>query len=533
MGRAARARREAAKVPTVRNQTTSTLYEGAAQTRRTLGWRAPTSTPNVAILANLTTLRDRSRAAVRNDGFAKAVIDKLVANLVGTGITPLCQVADPVYRKQVHELWLRWTDESDADGLLDFYGQQAQATRGWLEGGECFLRMRPRLPVDGLSVPLQVQIIEPEYCPHDWSTLAPNGNKIRAGIEFDPIGRRVAYWFYQSRPGDLQEIDYSQLRRVPADAVVHLYDPLRPGQLRGTPHLTQALIKLFEFDKFDDATLLRQQLANLFAAFITRTQSGSEGLDPLTGLAPASGDTPTLSLEPGIFQQLEPGEDVKFSTPPGTGDGYKDFMRQQLLGVSAATGVPYELLTGDMSGLNDRVVRVIVNEFRTRISAWQYQILAFQLCRKTWNAWLDRAWLSGALPRPTGDAATGYAVKWMTPRQPYIHPVQDVQSQKDAIRSGFTTRSAVVAEYGEDAEALDAEQQADNTRADDLGLRYDSDGRFAQKGGAAGTSAEGEANPTTGAPAQAAVALKIETRPGAARLVRDADGRITGFESGN
>jgi capsid protein len=35
----------------------------------------------------------------------------------------------------------------------------------------------------------------------------------------------------------------------------------------------------------------------------------------------------------------------------------------------------------------------------------------------------------------------------------------------------------IVSEYGEDAEALDAENAEDNARADQLGLKYDSDAR--------------------------------------------------------
>src|SRR5688572_18425146 len=57
-------------------------YEAGSHSRRTLAWRAPTTSPNHAVLANLTTLRARSRAAVRNDGYAKSIIDKLVTNIV-------------------------------------------------------------------------------------------------------------------------------------------------------------------------------------------------------------------------------------------------------------------------------------------------------------------------------------------------------------------------------------------------------------------------------------------------------------------
>jgi lambda family phage portal protein len=236
-------------------RTRALVYEAGSVSRRTLSWRAPTTSPNAAVLYQLGVLRDRSRQAVRNDGYAKGSIDKLVTNIIGTGIKPLSQAVDPKFRRAVQDLWLSWSDYSDADGLLDWYGQQAQAVRAWLEGGEVFVRLRPRFLEDRLPVPLQVQVLEPEMCPHTYNGVTRNGNNIRAGIEFDRIGRRVAYWFHPSRPGDLNDWDAGNLRAVPADSVVHLYDPLRPGQLRGLPHLTQALIRLNELDKYEDATL--------------------------------------------------------------------------------------------------------------------------------------------------------------------------------------------------------------------------------------------------------------------------------------
>jgi lambda family phage portal protein len=459
-------------------------YDAAANTRRTAAWRAPTTSANQAILGNLTTLRDRSRQAARNDGFAGGAIDKLVTNIIGTGIKPLSKASDPTFRRAVQELWLRWTDYSDADGLLDFYGQQAQVVRCWLEAGECFIRLRPRLPTDGLPVPLQVQVLEPELCPHTHNTVRGQ-NRVRAGIEFDGIGRRVAYYFYAQRPGSEQDFDTNDLRRLPADRVIHLFDPVRAGQLRGIPHLTRALVRLHELDKFEDATLLRSQIANLFAGFITRPVGGGEPSDvnPLTGLASdgtTSDGRPIVSLEPGIMQELGPGEEVDFNDPPNADPGGPAFMKAQLMGVAAATGVPYEVLTGDMSGLNDRVMRVILHEFRRAITARQHQIVAFQLCRRVWGAWLDLAFLASVLPIPASylvDASPWTAVKWMPQGWPYIHPVQDVAAAKGAIRAGFTSRSAVVAEQGEDAEQIDAEQAADNQRADGLGLTYESDCR--------------------------------------------------------
>lgn len=497
--------------PTAR-QVRNSAYDAAAFTRRTLRWHAPTTSPNQTLLYSLATLRDRSRAAARNDGYAGGALDRLVTNIIGHGIKPLSQAKDAAFRQAIQDLWLRWTDESDADGLLDWYGQEAQATRCWLEAGEAFVRLRPRRLEDGLSVPLQVQVIEPELCPHTWDRMLPSGNRVRAGIEFDAIGRRVAYWFHPQRPGDLYDFDPSTLVRVPAHAVVHLYDPRRPGQLRGIPHLTASLVRLFELDKFEDAILLRTQLQNMFMGFLRRAPGlGTDSVHPLTGDAPATDASgqPLIEMQPGTFNELNPGEEVEFSDPPDIGTSYVEFMRQQLLGACAAHGVPYEVLTGDMSKVNDRTVRVVLQEFRRRVQMWQHQIVAFQLCRRVWRAWMDRVFLAGVVPMPMAyleDPAPWLSVAWSPHAWPYQHPVQDVQAAKEAVRSGFRSRSQVVSEQGEDAAVIDQEQRDDNARADELGLRYDSDGRVAT-GSANTPNRDAETDPSleAGQPAGASV----------------------------
>lgn len=477
---------------------------GSTGTRRTVGWHAPTSSANQGVLGNLTKLRDRSRAAVRNDGYAKGVIDKLVSNIVGTGIQPQSQAVDPAFRAAADRLFLRWTDESDADGLLDFYGQQTQAVRTWLEGGEGFVRFRFRDLRDGLSVPLQLQLLEPELCPHTYQLVA-GASRVRAGMEFNGIGKRVAYYFHPTRP-ELDDYDATQLRRVPAESVIHLYDPLRAGQLRGLPHLTQTLIQLYELSKYSDAQLLRQQLSNMFVAFLKREArlDGSETLNPLTNTT-ADEDAenrPMVPLAPGLFQELDPGEEVQFSTPPEAA-GYADFMRQQLYGVAAATNVPYEVITGDMRSVNDRTVRLILQEFRRRIQAWQHQIVVFQLGRRVWRTWMDRAALSGALPVPNEywtNPEPWIAVEWKPQGWPYMNPVQDVQANSEAVRNGFRSRQSVVSEQGDSVERVDAEQAADNQRADALALRYDSDGRRPASAGKAAAASDPSSDSTTRSP---------------------------------
>jgi len=59
------------------------------------------------------------------------------------------------------------------------------------------------------------------------------GARIRAGIEFDAAGRRVAYRVLSSRPGDPLGSLRMDPFRVPAADCLHLFKPLAAGQLRG------------------------------------------------------------------------------------------------------------------------------------------------------------------------------------------------------------------------------------------------------------------------------------------------------------
>ena len=187
-----------------------------------------------------------------------------------------------------------------------------------------------------------------------------------------------------------------------------------------------------------------------------------------------------VSLEPGTMQELAPGDEVEFSDPPDAGNNYPDFMRQQLSAIATGMGLPYELLAGDLRNINDRVIRVILNEFRRRVEQRQFAVFVHQFCRPARRAWLDAAVLSGALSLP------GYAQNprpyartlWVPQGWPYIHPVQDVQSDILRVRAGFASRSGVVLKRGDDPEAVDRENQQDNQRADGMSLRYDSDPRY-------------------------------------------------------
>jgi lambda family phage portal protein len=460
-------------------------YEAAGTGPRLSRWFASRSGPNALLGAALPNLRARSRDIVRQNGLADGVVwSVMVPNIVGTGIRPQWRTGDSGLDRDLAALFDVWTDESDADGGLDFYGQQALAVASALEGGDVFIRMRTRLPSDGLSVPLQLQLLEAEFCPESmWQTSA-SGNEIRAGIEFDAIGRRTAYWFYRRHPNDIWSASTGDVSPAPVAArdVAHMRFLRRPGLLRGEPWLTRTLVKLHDLDEYDDAQLLRQKIAAMFAGFVSSApdEDGAAGSqDPAEPPIAADG-TMIANLDPGTMQELGPGQRVDFSTPPRPGDDYADYKRDQHRLVAIAAGILYEQLTGDYSLVNDRTWRAAVNEFRRRCTMWQHHTVVQQSCRPVLARWADLAVLSGAIRLPGSvDPAKVRRATWVPQAWSYINPVQDVQAKRDEVRSGFKSRRQQVSEAGDDVEQIDAEVATDNARADLAGLSFDSDGRRA------------------------------------------------------
>ena len=442
--------------------------EGAMAKRRLRGWNPPLENINALVASGGPRLLARSRELVVTNGYAANACEAFAANLVGDGIKPSSLIGDADLRDQVQKLWLAWTDEADADGLTDFYGLQAMVAREMFVAGECFVRLRPRRAEDGLLVPLQLQLLQSEMLPFEKTETYPNGNPIRCGVEFDLIGRRVAYHFRRRHPGDStdQRMAVPETVRVPAEEVLHIYRPIDAGQIRGLPHVAPAMVRLFLLDQYDDAELDRKKTAAMFAGFITKTAPE----DPMMGEGAADLDGAAIaSLEPGTMQVLLPGEDVKFSSPADVGGGYEAFQYRTLLAVSASLGLPYHLVTGDVRQANYSSLRAELVEFRRRIGQLQHGVMAHQLCRPVWRRWLETAVLSGAL---NADPADARAVQWIPPRWDWVDPLKDIQAQVLAMEAGITSRRKVVEGTGYDIEEVDRENAADAKRASDLGLTY-------------------------------------------------------------
>lgn len=459
-------------------------YDGAKAGRRTDGWVTAGTGANAEISPASARLRDRSRDLVRNNPYAAKAVGALVSNLVGTGIVPRARAKRTSAAKQADHLWLQFAGSCDADGLTDFGGLQALIVRSLVESGEVIVRFRDRRVEDGLPVPLQLQVLEPDHLDSAKTEDLADGGYIVNGIEFDALGRRRAYWLFPVHPGDSRGRVLSS-RPVPARQVMHLYERLRPGQVRGVPWFASVILKLRDLDDYDDAELMRKKIEACFAAFVTGAQDEETLGKPSVG---SSGDR-IESFEPGMIEYLEPGKDVKFASPSANGD-YADYMRMQLHAVAAGVGLTYELLTGDLSQVNYSSIRAGLIEFRRRMESLQWQLIIPGLCQPVWARFVELAQASGKLP--DGEITA----EWTAPRFEAVDPLKDIQADILAVRAGVMTLKEAIARQGYDPAQVLAEIAATNAELDAAGITLDTDPRRSTKTGQEKTVSADMQDPT-------------------------------------
>ena len=434
------------------------------------------SSANAEIGTALSRLRDRSRDLVRNNPYAAKAVQAVVSNLVGTGILPRARSGDAAVNEAADKLWARFAESCDADGLTDFSGLQALIVRAMAESGECLVRIRERRIEDGLPVPLQLQLLEPDHLDAGKTGDLPNGGFVVQGVEFDPLGRRRAYWMFPVHPGEVAMFRRASLtsQPVPASSVLHLFDRLRPGQVRGVPWFAPVILKLRDLDEYDDAELVRKKIEACFAAFVT----GADDEETLGAAASRRRGPQGRELRARHDRIPRPRQGREVRHPVHAG-GYAEYMRVQLHAIAAGVGLTYELLTGDLSQVNYSSIRAGLLEFRRRMEALQWQLLVPGLCRPVWQRFVATAQAIGALPAGTIEA------EWTAPRFEAVDPLKDIQADILAVRGGLMTLKEAIARQGYDPAHVLAEIGTTNAELDALGIVLDTDPRKATKTGAA------------------------------------------------
>lgn len=452
-------------------------YDGARRGRLTADWHPGSMSADAELYASLPELRSRSRDMLRNNPYAARACMIVRNNVVGVGINFQSQVKlpdgtlDDRINTDIEEKFTEWSRKQSCHtaGTLCLNEICKTILTQVFEAGEILIRKRYKAFGDS-RVPFALEVIESDRLADRYNRAADSqGNSVRMGVEIDRWGRPVAYYFMKGHPGDYAfGISQTDLERVPAREVIHLFIANRFPQTRGVPWLHTAINRLRDMGGYTEAEVVAARASANIAGFIR-----SEADD-----APEDKEGAIFQVKPGAFVHLAPGEDISAFNPNRPTNSLEPFMRFMIREVAAGIGVSYESLSRDYSQSNYSSSRLSLLDDRVTwriLQGW----LVTNFLQEVYREWLDLAVLCGELrfkdyetnPRKYRQA------RFRAPGWSWIDPTKEVQAYKEAVKAGFMTLSDVIAQTGQGADFDDTlkARRAELDKQKELDLKFDTD----------------------------------------------------------
>jgi lambda family phage portal protein len=410
------------------------------------GWSPIDSDANTEIRTSSPQVRSRVRQLVRDFPYFGRAIDVLVALTVCQGYVLQSQAmphedGNRTIRTDIEDAFKRWADQADISGKLTFHELCQLAKRQECECGEFFLIKRQSSDSKRF-IPFCLQAIEADRLTA-LGTPAVRTNEIDQGVEFNPdTGEVLAYWF---------ETDKRPMRVAAAD-VVHGYVMQRPGQLRGISPFAPGVLAARELGEYLAAEIEGAKMAAKYLAFIESPDLS--GFQDLRGVAPGAAPRNEY-LENAVLEYLRPGEKINLASHNRPGNNFDPFVRLVLRMLSVTTGVPYELLSADYSGINYSTMRVCRNDL-TQILKVHHGRMTGHLCTPVFREVLRQSVLSGRLSLPGywADPTRYSQAKWVSTGMESIDPLKETKAHVDQLESLLRSPQEIAAARGRDYEEL-------------------------------------------------------------------------------
>ena len=445
-------------------------FHGGKWSRLTADWAFWRRSADQEVADDLAALRARARNLVLNSPFVRRFVSQVATNVAGpVGIRFKGKVEasdgrpDLEANRQLEAAFAHWSrcGMCTVDGRYSRAGLERLICKTLPQDGEVFIRL-----VDGFpnAHGFALQILDADLCDHEYSRAAARGaNEIRMGVEIDGWGRPLGYWFYTAHPAEA--VPSRERVFLPAEQIIHLYVPHRPGQTRGVPWVHAVMTDLRHLAGYQEAELVAARIAAAKGGFFESNDEGSG--TPVEGTG--EDGRFEMEVEPGVFGALPAGMKFQPWDPTHPTQAYGEFIRSVLHAVAAGLDVSYHNLAADLSAVNYSSARVGELDERDHWRALQGWMIE-HLHQRVYPRWLRMTLTSGALALPARDYERLQSVQWMPRGWAWVDPENELAAIETALKLRLTSRTQEAAAQGRDLEEIYADLQAEEALAAEYGL---------------------------------------------------------------
>ena len=439
-------------------------YTGARIDKAQLSrWYPTAGSPNTDTIRDLPILRARSRDQMRNAPVALGALNTTVSHVVGTGLsyTPAIDAEYLGLDDEQAEAWQddtkrrfnAWANSTDCDCArqLDFYGLQELSFRSYLESGDSFI-LTPRIARAGRPARLALQLLEADRVCNP--NRAADSEGTIDGIEINPAtGEMLACHVARQHPGGIitkgNVWDRVGVRGNSTGRrnLLHIFKPLRPGQLRGVPWIAPIIEPLKQLGRWSDAELNAAVVSGLMATFVTMDPDAFDTLydeDAKEGIVQAASKW-SGEMESGKAVNLLPGESIVSPAPGRPNPAFDPFWQAMVRQIGMALEMPFEVLTMHFQSSYSAARAALLMAWKSFRS--KRDLLSKQMCQPVFELWLADEVAEGRINAPGFFAddvvrAAWCAAIWTGDGPGSIDPAKEVDAAQKRVDLGISTKQA-------------------------------------------------------------------------------------------
>lgn len=473
-------------------------YSGAKLDRAALSnWNSGAGSAEADISPDLNTLRSRARDLVRNTAVASGAVSQTTTNVVGTGLSlepapdakflNLTEDQSAQWIAAVKREWKLWANSKDVDlgRRMNFYQLQDLLFRARMESGDVFVLTPTK--ARGNVYDLCLQAIEADRICNPKRVM--NSDKIIDGIEVDEVGAPLRAHISNRHPGDLRN---KNMAWVAVDFygknnrrnILHLFKPLRPGQVRGVPDFSPLIELIKQLGTYTNAELQAAVTSAMFSMFVKMDAEGFRELfddEAASALVKDGGRWDGNLDNGGRAVNLLPGEEVQAPNLGRPNSEFDPFVQSILRQIGMSLEIPYEVLIMHFQSSYSAARAAILSAWRT-YRKWR-DWMSTEFCQPVYELWLDEAVAKGRISAPGYFASplvrSAWAnALWIGDGPGSIDPVKDVSAAKERVALGISTRAAEsILHDGVDWETKHAQLLKEKKMRDEAGLTETASGQ--------------------------------------------------------
>lgn len=380
--------------------------------------------------------------------------------------------SDPEWNTAAAADWAMFAKFCDVSSRQSLGSFASQTACRWFADGEAFILLTNAGPAGGFMP--RIQLIEAHRVETPPKMWAREGISIHAGIEVSREGRPIRYWVRDSFDGD-------SFSPIPASDIIHVFEPDRPGQLRGLPAITPVIKDLQDLDDLQMLQMRAAKKAASVAAVMKQNRGQmSQGLmktsryaaDGTTSTGAATSEqraTYVQSVIGGETVFLDPGEELVQPTAIRPSAEERELWYYLARKICAGVSIPSLFVFPEATqGTVTRADLDIANaHFKSRSSVL---IAAFT---RIYEWYMEaRIRQNAALSVPPSDWRS---VKVRPPRGPNVDVGRNSAALIAEFKAGWRTMESICSELGDDWRTVMRQKATEMAEAHALAEEFDLD----------------------------------------------------------